>query len=87
MEQCIWKRRAGQRRVQAGVSAVSLVSVVGSRQHPPQKGARSQKKGSKLVLTGAGERATGLQANREEIKVSVWVRKPRVMLPRPGSAF
>ena len=87
MEQRIWKRRAGQRRGQAGVSAVSLVSAVGSRQHPPQKGARSQKKENKLVLTGAHERATGLQANREEIKVSVWVRKTRVRLPRPGSAF
>lgn len=33
------------------------------------------------------ERAAGLEANGEEIKVSVWVRKPCVMLPRPGSAF
>lgn len=54
---------------------------------PPQKGAHSQKRGSKPVFTEAHERATGLQANREEIKVSVWVRKPLVMLPRPGSAL
>ena len=33
------------------------------------------------------ERATGLEANGEEIKVSAWVRKPCVTLPRPGPAF
>lgn len=33
------------------------------------------------------ERATGLEANGEEIEVSAWVRKLCVTLPRPGPAF